>query len=141
MPSSGSVLNQQFSRYCRSATYRTVAFRSAVLPAYAGEGMEDGWRKLGQAFPCWSGLVVRSSVLLGQVAEVWRPKWWKYPTDPAGRPWGPGRVVVGWTPCDCAAALGEAAACRGQGHLRVNCRTDGCTATWYKPRHGWQRQD
>src|SRR5262249_49491243 len=39
--------------------------------------------------------------------------------------------VVGWTPCDCPAALTEP----GEGHLRVHCATESCQSTWYWPRH------
>jgi uracil phosphoribosyltransferase len=66
--------------------------------------------------------------------RVTRPTWWDYPAGcPAGHPWGPGRVIVGWMPCDCPGALRHP----GRGHLWVRCGTKDCTATWYRPRHGW----
>lgn len=68
------------------------------------------------------------------VATVPVPDWWNYPrTCPAGHAWGPGRVLVGWTPCNCPPAL--AAQPKGAGHLTVRCDSPGCTARWYKPRH------
>lgn len=68
------------------------------------------------------------------MTEVTRPQWWRYPVQcPAGHPWGPGRVIVGWSPCDCPGAFQHP----GQGHLWVRCGTQGCSAIWYKPRHGW----
>ncbi|MGO9144141.1 MAG: hypothetical protein ACLP70_22275 [Streptosporangiaceae bacterium] len=64
--------------------------------------------------------------------DVRRPAWWRYPEHcPAGHPWAPGRVIVGWMPCDCAGALRHP----GRGHLWVRCRGVTCTATWYQPRH------
>src|SRR5258707_3853810 len=68
------------------------------------------------------------------MGDVRRPDWWAYPTEcQHGHPWGPGRVLVGWSPCDCAPARAERP--RGPGHLTVLCRTEGCTSVWYKPRH------
>ncbi|MHB1430698.1 MAG: hypothetical protein ACYCVZ_01065 [Streptosporangiaceae bacterium] len=62
-----------------------------------------------------------------------RPGWWQYPSQcPAGHPWGPGLVIVSWSPCDCRGALSHP----GRGHQCVRCATAGCTATWYRPRHG-----
>ena len=60
------------------------------------------------------------------------PDWWAYPTAcHHGHPWGPGRVNVSWSPCDCEPALGEP----GHGHLTVSCQHPGCTSWWSKPRH------
>jgi len=67
------------------------------------------------------------------VDQTTRPAWWPYPDHcQAGHPWGPGRVIVGWSPCDCPGAL----TLPGRGHLVVRCRTTGCTSAWYQPRHG-----
>src|SRR6185437_295962 len=61
-----------------------------------------------------------------------RPEWWSYPlTCPAGHPWAPGRVIVGWMPCDCPGAMLEP----GRGHLWVRCRAAGCDGIWYRPEH------
>jgi hypothetical protein len=61
------------------------------------------------------------------------PARWEWPEQcQAGHPWGPGRVIVGWQPCQCAAALAEP----GKGHQVVCCHEPGCTSAWYKPRHG-----
>ncbi|HXW45403.1 MAG TPA: hypothetical protein VEL03_11485 [Streptosporangiaceae bacterium] len=66
------------------------------------------------------------------MSAIVRPDWWCYPRQcPAGHPWAPGRVTVGWMPCDCPAAL----ATEGLGHLWVRCRADGCPAIWYQPPH------
>jgi hypothetical protein len=40
-------------------------------------------------------------------------------------------------PCDCPGAYEHP----GRGHLWVRCGADGCTATWYRPRHGFPRPD
>jgi len=59
---------------------------------------------------------------------VTRPGWWAYPLACRnGHEWRPGTITVSWLPCTCRGGLG---------HLRVSCRTDGCTSpAWYKPRH------
>src|SRR5215472_14059044 len=68
------------------------------------------------------------------MSEVTRPDWWPFPGQcPAGHQWGPGRVIVSWSPCDCPGALTNP----GRGHQCVRCGTRGCTATWYTPMHGW----
>jgi hypothetical protein len=65
---------------------------------------------------------------------VRKPDWWKYPHRcDRGHEWGPGRVIVGWMPCDCPGAMTEP----GRGDLWVRCRADGCPAIWYRPAHGW----
>jgi hypothetical protein len=64
--------------------------------------------------------------------DVRRHGWWKYPEAcHHGHPWGPGRVIVSWSPCDCDPAQAEP----GRGHLTVSCRTAGCRSRWYQPRH------
>lgn len=66
------------------------------------------------------------------MSAVARPDWWCYPLEcPAGHPWAPGRVTVGWMPCDCPAALAREVL----GHLWVRCRAEGCPSIWYRPRH------
>jgi hypothetical protein len=66
------------------------------------------------------------------VDSVTRPDWWCYPLRcEAGHPWAPGRVTVGWMPCDCRNAL----ATEGYGHLWVRCRAQGCDSLWYRPPH------
>ena len=61
--------------------------------------------------------------------DSWRPYWWAYPLRcREGHPWGPGRVVVGWTPCPCAGNS-------GRGHLTVACAAPGCDERWYEPPH------
>jgi hypothetical protein len=60
------------------------------------------------------------------------PDWWSYPlTCSAGHRWAPGRVIVGWMPCDCPGAMREP----GRGHLWVRCRAAGCDGIWYRPEH------
>lgn len=64
---------------------------------------------------------------MGRMGDVWRPDWWDYPLGCRnGHPWGPGRVLVSWTPCPCGGDLG---------HSRVHCATLGCQETWYEPPH------
>jgi hypothetical protein len=66
------------------------------------------------------------------MSTLQRPNWWSYPVHcAAGHPWGPGRVIVGWMPCDCPAAVREP----GHGHLWVRCRAAGCREIWYRPEH------
>ncbi len=61
------------------------------------------------------------------------PDWWPWPERcQAGHSWGPGKVVVGWHPCDCPVALAQP----GKGHLAVRCAEPGCTSAWFKPRCG-----
>ncbi len=63
------------------------------------------------------------------------PDWWSYPlTCSAGHRWAPGRVIVGWMPCDCPGAMREP----GRGHLWVRCRAAGCNGIWYRPEHSAQ---
>lgn len=67
-----------------------------------------------------------------RMSSVVRPDWWCYPLQcPAGHPWAPGRVTVGWMPCDCPSVT----AGNVLGHLWVRCRADGCPSIWYRPRH------
>jgi hypothetical protein len=62
------------------------------------------------------------------------PYWWAYPAHCSrGHPWGPGRVIVSWTPCDCDPAIADPSA--GQGHLTVRCRAQGCPSLWRRPPH------
>src|SRR5580698_8701969 len=71
-----------------------------------------------------------------RMSTVLRPTWWSYPAQcPAGHPWGPGRVIVGWMPCDCPAVAREP----GHGHLWVRCRATGCREIWYRPEHAGLR--
>jgi hypothetical protein len=66
------------------------------------------------------------------MSAVVRPDWWCYPLQcPSGHPWAPGRVTVGWMPCDCARALSSGLL----GHLWVRCRAHGCPSIWYRPQH------
>jgi len=66
------------------------------------------------------------------MSAVVRPDWWCYPLQcSAGHPWAPGRVTVGWMPCDCP----NAAANKVLGHLWVRCRAVGCPSIWYRPWH------
>ena len=68
---------------------------------------------------------------------VRRPDWWSryYPLEcQHGHPWGPGRIIVSWTLCDCPSAV--AAQTTGPaGHVTVHCATPRCRSVWYKPRH------
>lgn len=62
--------------------------------------------------------------------EIARPNWWRYPhVCSHGHAWGPGRVRVGWMPCDCEAAQGN-----HMGHRWVRCREPGCPSIWYEPK-------
>lgn len=47
-----------------------------------------------------------------------------------GHPWGPGQILVGWTPCLCPNA-----AANGKGHHWVRCETAGCGEVWTDPPH------
>src|SRR5215467_8051194 len=82
-------------------------------------------------------LLVRGSrlcVLLNAVTQLGVPDWWPYPPRcQAGHAWGPGRVIVSWSPCDCPGAMTDP----GRGHQVVRCGEPGCTSAWYRPRHGW----
>ena len=53
--------------------------------------------------------------------------------SPAGHRWAAGRVIVSWHPCSCPRALAHRE--RGAGHLVVRCGEQGCSSTWYRPRH------
>jgi hypothetical protein len=78
--------------------------------------------------------VPRGSKLCSTIgmSAVVRPDWWCYPLQcSAGHPWAPGRVTVGWMPCDCPSARAHGVL----GHLWVRCRTEGCPSIWYRPRH------
>jgi hypothetical protein len=80
----------------------------------------------------------RASVLMVSVGDVWRPDWRTYPTQcERGHPWGPGRVIVSWMPCQCEPA--RAAQPRGSGHRTITCRT-GCESVVYEPRHDPDRR-
>jgi SAM-dependent methyltransferase len=62
------------------------------------------------------------------------PEWWTYPTCcGAGHPWGPGKVIVSWLPCQCGPA--RAALARGSGHRAIACRAPGCEYVCYEPPH------
>jgi hypothetical protein len=51
-----------------------------------------------------------------------------------GHGWGPGRIIVGWMPCDCPPARAERE--HGPGHIVVYCdAAPGCRSAWYRPRH------
>jgi len=57
---------------------------------------------------------------------------------PFGHRLGPGRVLVGWTPCMCAPAREAGVLGHGLGHLWVRCeacREEGWEATFYEPPH------
>ena len=67
--------------------------------------------------------------------DVLRPDWWSYPLACAhGHEWAPGRVIVSWTPCDCAQCQVEGKPPKF-GHLTVSLPGPGCRSRWYKPRH------
>jgi hypothetical protein len=68
------------------------------------------------------------------MADVVRPDWWTYPAEcQHGHPWGPGRVIVSWLPCQCAPA--RQAQPRGCGHRTIACRAPGCEWVDYEPWH------
>jgi hypothetical protein len=53
-----------------------------------------------------------------------------------GHEWGPGLIVVSWTPCDCPPAVADRGEYAGAGHQVVYCNAaEGCRSAWYKPRH------
>jgi hypothetical protein len=54
-------------------------------------------------------------------------------TASTGTHGGPGRVLVGWSPCDCERARVQRP--KGPGHLTVRCRAEGCRSIWHQPRH------
>lgn len=62
------------------------------------------------------------------------PDWWTYPKYCGqSHRWGPGRVIVSWTPCQCRPA--REAQAKGSGHRLVECRTPGCGWVDYEPLH------
>jgi hypothetical protein len=66
--------------------------------------------------------------------DVQLPDWWIYPKYCGhGHPWGPGRVIVSWTPCQCQPA--REAQAKGSGHRLIECRTPGCGWVDYEPLH------
>ncbi|HUZ38137.1 MAG TPA: hypothetical protein VMV17_17585 [Streptosporangiaceae bacterium] len=68
--------------------------------------------------------------------EVVRPTWWRYPERCAnGHEWGPGLIIVGWSPFRCEPALVARGSVGGAGHRVVHCGTEGRRSTWYVPRH------
>jgi hypothetical protein len=66
--------------------------------------------------------------------DVQLPEWW---TDPEhcgnGHPWGPGRVLLSWMPCQCDPA--RKARPRSPGHRVIACRAPGCEWTVHHPPH------
>jgi hypothetical protein len=57
---------------------------------------------------------------------------------PFGHELGPGRVTIGWSPCQCQPAREAAELGRGLGHLRLSCRVceeESRTAIFYEPAH------
>ena len=87
--------------------------------------------------PSWPNIEESGSYWLefsfDTVGMTARPAWWSYPTSCAqGHEWGPGRVIVGWMPCDCPGAITAS----GMGHLWVRCHAaEGCSSIWYDPPH------
>jgi hypothetical protein len=66
--------------------------------------------------------------------DVRRPACWCYPPECAnGHERGPERLIVSWSPCECAPAL--AARTRGPGAPGGVLPGAGCLAAWYSPRH------
>jgi hypothetical protein len=58
---------------------------------------------------------------------VRRPSWWCYPERCAtGHEWGPGLIIVSWSPCDCPPAVAERGVYSGAGTWR-------CTAPPRRP--------
>jgi hypothetical protein len=49
----------------------------------------------------------------------------------AGHPWGPGRVIISFGPCDCSVAQQEPS----RGHVKIRCLEPGCTSTFHEPRN------
>jgi hypothetical protein len=72
------------------------------------------------------------SLASSQRAVDAQPLWWSYPAQCSNHhDWKPGSVMVTWQACgDCPAA-----AANQLGHLRVSCRTPGCSSVWYSPSH------
>jgi len=68
------------------------------------------------------------------MGDVQRPAWWAYPKQRRnGHPWGPGRVLVSWRPCQCDPA--RKAQPQGSGHRMIRCREAGCGSVYFQPRH------
>lgn len=64
------------------------------------------------------------------VSDTVLPRLWPYPAQCRnGHAWGPGLVIVGWTPCQCAEQG------RGAGHQTVRCGVPGCRSVWHMPPH------
>ncbi len=65
---------------------------------------------------------------MAEMADAERPNWWCYQLQCRnGHDWRPGTITVSWLPCLCAGN-------GSTGHLRVSCRTDGCTSpAWVPP--------
>jgi hypothetical protein len=98
--------------------------------AFADLGPPAGWTAARAGESCKRS---RTCVLVGRMGDR-LPWWWDYPRECRnGHPWGPGKVAVSWTPCECRSAQAERS--RGPGHLTVECRTPGCRSAWYRPRH------
>jgi hypothetical protein len=59
-------------------------------------------------------------------------RWWSYSrAGEHGHRWGPGEVILSWSPRDCDLALAEP----GRGHVIVSCQAPGCRSRRYKPHH------
>ena len=66
---------------------------------------------------------------------VRRPDWWCYPERRAnGHEWGPGRVLVSFTRCDCPPVREAYGETGGLGHLTVASRVPGRGSVWYRLR-------
>jgi hypothetical protein len=82
--------------------------------------------------PLWPD---RTHVLIVSMTVV-RPASWCYPQRCAnGHEWGPGLIIVSWTPCDCSPAVAAHGEYSGAGHLTIYCQASpGCRSVWYRPR-------
>src|SRR5258707_6440148 len=108
----------------RPRTLPPTGDRDRLGPVGSGAGRGRPPPRIGRV------VAVCEHVLIGGM-EL--PGWWNYPKHcHHGHPSGPGRVIVSYTPCDCAGARQAGKL----GHLlTVNCREPGCTSCWRKPRH------
>jgi hypothetical protein len=115
MARSGHTSVRGLARYARVSAEALRAHQAATDPA-----------DVVSQLPC---------VLVDRVSTRPVPAWWDYPREcDRGHLWGPGLVIISWTPCGCAGAATQ----QPPGHRTVSCAAEGCRSTWYRPRHEGQ---
>lgn len=120
----------QIWRFTGHVRRRPVSVEPGLVGAYVALSLviRAASRQMGTAGRSRLSYVCSNEAMRGSDL----PPWWPYPAQcPAAHRWGPGLVIVSWTPCECPGALTHP----GKGHQTVHCGTPGCTAAWYQPRH------